>query len=95
MEHELKGTVKRGEGKEGGGIQYTANQGQEWTSIRTTTQEGDFQVSKRVKLIYRQKGIEKGVSNKKQSQGVLQTCAFDMYTCTNKSCVLVINKPCV
>ncbi len=57
----------------GGGIQYTANQGQEWTSIRTTTQEGDFQVSKRVKLKYRQrgdvKGIEMGDSNKKNHKG--------------------------
>jgi hypothetical protein len=52
-----------------GGIQYTANQGQEWTSIRTTTQEGDFQVSKRVKFIYRQKGTGKGVSNKKNHKG--------------------------
>ncbi len=44
----------------GEGIQHTANQGQEWTSICTTTQEGDFQVSKRVKLKYRQKGDRKG-----------------------------------
>jgi hypothetical protein len=48
------GTIKGGEG-EGweGGIQFTANQGQEWTSIRTTTQEGDFQVSNRVNSISR------------------------------------------
>jgi hypothetical protein len=49
-----RGPLRRGEGGgegwEGREIQYTADQGQEWTSIRTTTQEGDFQVSKRVKL---------------------------------------------
>jgi hypothetical protein len=56
-----------------GGIQYTANQGQEWTSIRTTSQEGDFQVSKRVKLAYK----KKGVSSKDNACGV-RTCAFDM-----------------
>ncbi len=61
MQHELKGTVRKGGGRMGrGGVQYTANRGQEWTSIRTTPQEGDFQVSKGVKLIYRQKGTEEG-----------------------------------
>jgi hypothetical protein len=40
------------EGKEGlgraRGVQFTANQGQEWTGgIRATTQRRDFQVSKR------------------------------------------------
>jgi hypothetical protein len=34
-------------GGEGEGVQYNANQGQEWMSIRTTAQEGDFQVSKK------------------------------------------------
>jgi hypothetical protein len=96
MQHELKGTVRRGGGKDWKRrVQYTANQGLEWTSIRTTTQEGDFQVSKGVKLIYRQRSTEEGVSNKKESQGVLRTCAFDTYVYTNKSCVEVINKPCV
>ncbi len=28
-------------------VQFTANQGQEWTGIRTTAQERDFQVSKK------------------------------------------------
>jgi hypothetical protein len=28
------------------GVQYTANQGQEWTGTRDTTQRRDFQVSK-------------------------------------------------
>jgi hypothetical protein len=31
---------------EEGGVQYTANQGPEWTGIRATTQRRDFQVSK-------------------------------------------------
>jgi hypothetical protein len=26
-------------------VQFTANQGQEWTGIRTTVQERDFQIS--------------------------------------------------
>jgi hypothetical protein len=44
----LRGTIEgeRGCG-EGEGVQFTANQGQEWTSNRTTSQEGDFQVSKK------------------------------------------------
>ncbi len=43
-----RGTVEgeRG-GGEGEGVQFTANQGQEQTSIRTTAKEGDFQVSKK------------------------------------------------
>jgi hypothetical protein len=45
--NELRGTV---EGERGGGegerrVQFTANQGHEWTGIRATAQEGDFQVS--------------------------------------------------
>jgi hypothetical protein len=31
-------------------VQFNANQGQEWTSFRTTAQEGDFQVSRRGKI---------------------------------------------
>jgi hypothetical protein len=44
----LGGTVE-GEGEVGRvrRVQFTANQGQEWTGIRTTTQERDFQVSKK------------------------------------------------
>jgi hypothetical protein len=81
-------TVKEEGGRKGGwGVQYIANQGQGWTSIRTTMQEGDFQVSKRVNLLGRQKGLEKGLATEKDSQGVLRTCAFDMYICTSKSCV--------
>jgi hypothetical protein len=42
-----KGNRWKGErGVEGvRGVQYTANQGQEWTGIRATTQRRDFQVS--------------------------------------------------
>ncbi len=44
----LRGTVE-GEmgGGEGEGVQFTANYSQEWTSIHTTAQEGDFQVTKK------------------------------------------------
>jgi hypothetical protein len=42
-----KGTVGRGKGSgEVRGVQYTANQGQEWTGIHSMTQRRDFQVSK-------------------------------------------------
>ncbi len=34
-------------GRRGGGGQYTANQGPEWTGIQATIQRRDFQVSKR------------------------------------------------
>jgi hypothetical protein len=62
-----RGLLRGGKkGWERGGIQYTANQGQEWTSIRTTSQEGEFQVSKRVKLAFKQKGV----SSKDNAKGV-------------------------
>ncbi len=45
--NELRGTVE-GKGEVGRvrRVQFTANQGQEWTGIRTTAQERDFQVGK-------------------------------------------------
>jgi hypothetical protein len=46
------GEGKKGNGEEGGGGgQYTANLGSEWTGIRATTQRRDFQVSKEVQEI--------------------------------------------
>jgi hypothetical protein len=52
----------RWEGKEGmgrvRGVQFTANLGQEWTAIRTTTQKRDFQVSKR-RISNKQRGLPK------------------------------------
>jgi hypothetical protein len=62
------------------GGQYIASQGQEWTGIRTTTQEGDFQVSKRVNPMCRQKALEKGVSNRKRIvRGVTNLCLRYVY----------------
>jgi hypothetical protein len=44
-----QGGSLRGKGEAGrvGRVQFTANQGQEWTGIRATAQRRDFQVSKR------------------------------------------------
>jgi hypothetical protein len=57
VKHELKGTVRKGGGKGGEGeIQFTANQWQVWTNIRTTTQRRGFQVSKMVNPIGGQRG---------------------------------------
>jgi hypothetical protein len=46
--HYVRGAVGRGKANRGvgGGGQYKANQGTEWTGIRATTQRRDFQVSK-------------------------------------------------
>ncbi len=37
----------KGEAERVGGVQFTANQGPEWTGIPATAQERDFQVSKK------------------------------------------------
>ncbi len=43
-----RGTIEgKGEVERVRRVQFTANQGQEWTGIRATAQEGDFQVSKK------------------------------------------------
>jgi hypothetical protein len=70
VKRELKGTVEgeRGDG-EGEWVQFNANQGQEWTSIHTTAQEGDFQVSRREKMACKLEEEGKGgLITKKGSQ---------------------------
>jgi hypothetical protein len=75
----LGGGKGNGEGREG--VQYTANQGPEWTGIRATTQWRDFQVSKG--RVPRVKGrdfqaIKKGLSER--GLGHAPLCIY----CANK-----------
>jgi hypothetical protein len=68
------------------GVQYTANQGKERTSICTTVQEGDFQVNKKG-LMCNQKSREKGgLATERIIKGVVNMCLQCIY-CANKSCV--------
>ncbi len=79
---QTKGTVKgKKGGREGEGAQYTANQGQEWTSIRTTAKEGDFQVSEEGYFDVWAKGAEKrGLATKRIIKGVANMyIVFGMY----------------
>jgi hypothetical protein len=47
-------------------VQFTANQGQEWTGICTTAQERDFQVSKKgLTGVQADKGKKGGLAIKK------------------------------
>jgi hypothetical protein len=81
------GEGKKGMGRRrGGGGQYTANLGSEWTGIRATTKEG-FQVSKR-----RAQGIRVGISEQRGITKRIGACT-SVY-CVNRVYIMLI-KDCV
>jgi hypothetical protein len=70
----------------GGGerVQYTANVGQEWTGICTTTQRRDFQVSK--KEFFKRAGVEFQSSKRGYQKGIVGMHLYG-YTVLIKDCV--------
>jgi hypothetical protein len=76
-----------GEGREGGGGQYTSNLGPEWNGITPHSKEG-FQVSKRGsgtgEGLSRQRGVIKGIT-----KGIVP-CASDMMPTLYISCQLCV-----
>jgi hypothetical protein len=62
------------------GVQYTTNQGQEWTNIRTTAQEGDLQVSKKgLTWCASRKVRKRGLATKRDHKGYCEHVPHSMY----------------
>ncbi len=78
--------MERG-GGEGEWVQFNANHGQEWTSIRITAQEGDFQVSRKGKLARKWERRKKGGNKKGITKGVVSLCLYYVYYANKRLCL--------
>jgi hypothetical protein len=84
MEMNSRGT---GEAERVRGVQFTANLGQEWTGIRTTAQERDFQVSKKGLTGQADKRKKEGGASEKGITKGDVSMHFNVYTVLIKDCV--------